>query len=180
MFLGNFQIINIYVAKCLEKKCSEITESKLNDSQYGFRSGRYTTEQIFTLQQIFVKSWECGKDVYACFVDIIEKACYRVPREMLWDPQSFSRFGVKILHSCSDVCVHVRRVKSRPLTVGVGHRQGSVLSLLVFIVFVLWADSYSRVDEGVIVRSCQINRLIFADDLVLLASFQQGLQYTLD
>jgi len=43
-------------------------------------------------------------------------------------------------------------------------------------------DSYSRVDESVTVGSCKIDRIIFADDLVLLAvaSFQQGLQHTLD
>jgi len=33
-------------------------------------------------------------------------------------------------------------------------------------------DSHSRVEEGVIFVSCRINRLLFADDLVLLASSQ--------
>jgi len=79
MLFGNFQIINIYVAKCLEKRC-EIIESRLNDAQCGFRSGRSTIDQIFTLQHIFLKSWECG--VYACFVDH-EKACDRHPHEIL-------------------------------------------------------------------------------------------------
>jgi len=45
-------------AKCLEKKCHEIEESKLEDEQCGFCSGRSTTNQIFTLKQIFEKSWE--------------------------------------------------------------------------------------------------------------------------
>jgi len=36
-----------------------------------------------------------------------------------------------------------------------------------------WIDSHSRVDEGVTVGSCRINRLLLADDLVLLASSQQ-------
>ena len=51
-----------------------------------------------------------------------------------------------------------------------------------FIVYVYWIDSYSRVDEGFTVGSCNINHSIFADDLVLLAvaSFQQGLQHTPD
>jgi len=40
-----------------------------------------------------------------------------------------------------------------------------------------WIDSHSRVDEGVTVGSCRINRLLFAEDLVLLASSQQGLQH---
>ena len=41
-------------------------------------------------------------------------------------------------------------------------------------------DSRNRVDEGVTVMSCRINRLFFAVDLVLLAYFQQGLQRALD
>ena len=46
MLFGNFQIINIYVAKCLEKRRREIIESKLNDTQCGFRPGRSNTDHI--------------------------------------------------------------------------------------------------------------------------------------
>jgi len=41
-----------------------------------------------------------------------------------------------------------------------------------------WIDSHSRVDKGVTVGSCQINRLLFADDLVLLAYSQQSSECT--
>ena len=41
------------------------------------------------------------------------------------------------------------------------------------LIYMNWIDSHSRVDEGVTVGSCRINRLLFADELVLLASFQQ-------
>ena len=60
-----------------------IVESKLEDGQCGFRPGRSTTDQIFTLKQIFEKSWEYGKDLFACFVDF-EKEYHRVPRDKLW------------------------------------------------------------------------------------------------
>ena len=50
-------------AKCLEKKSREIVESKLEDSQCGFRPGRSTTDQIFTLRQTFGKSWEYPKGI---------------------------------------------------------------------------------------------------------------------
>ena len=50
-------------AKCLERKCRELVESKLEDGQCGFRPGRTTTGQIFTVKQIFKKSWEYGKNV---------------------------------------------------------------------------------------------------------------------
>ena len=44
-------------AKCLERKCQEIVESNLEDGQCGFCAGRSSTNQIFTLKQIFEKSW---------------------------------------------------------------------------------------------------------------------------
>jgi len=126
----NFQIINIYLAKCLEKRCSQIIESKLIDAQWGFHSSHSTTDHIFALHLIFVKSWECGKDVYicTCFVDLFEKACDRVTREKPWGS------AFKSLQSCSEVCVRVGRVKSQPFTVGVGLRQGCMLSPLHLII----------------------------------------------
>jgi len=42
-----------------------------------------------------------------------------------------------------------------------------------------WIDRHSRVDEGVTVGSFSINRLLFADDFVLLVSSEQGLQHAL-
>ena len=46
---------------------------KIGDGQCDFRPGRRTTDQIFTLRQIFEKSWEYANDVFARFVDL-EKA----------------------------------------------------------------------------------------------------------
>ena len=58
-------------------------------------------------------------------------------------------------------------------------QQECVLSLLLFI-DVNGIDSHSRVDENVTVESFRINRLLFADDLVLLASSEQGPQHVAD
>ena len=70
-------------AKCFERKCREIMESKLEDGQCGFCPDRSTTDQIFTLRQVFEKFSEYAKDVFACFVDL-EKAYDQVPRDKLW------------------------------------------------------------------------------------------------
>jgi len=125
MLFGNFQTIDIYIAKCLEQKFREIIESKLNDTQCGFSPGRGTTDQILPIQQIFQKSWEYAKDVYTCFVDP-EKADGRFPRAKRWgvlrgnDIDGRLLLAVTSLYSCSEFCVRVGRLKSQPFAVGVG------------------------------------------------------------
>ena len=39
-----------------------------------------------------------------------------------------------------------------------------------------WTDKLSRIDECVTIGRCKINQLLFADDLVLAASSESGLQ----
>jgi len=68
--------------KSICKHAAKIIEPKLDDTQYGFRRGRSTTEQI-SLRQIYEKLWEHAKDLYACFVDQ-GKVYGRVPRKKLW------------------------------------------------------------------------------------------------
>ena len=172
-------------AKCLERKCREIVESKLEDGQCGFRPGRSTTDQIFTLKQIFEKSWEYGKDLFACFVDL-KKAYDRVPRDKLW--KVLQEYGVdgqllraiKSFYCRPEVCVRVNGKQSKPFHVGVGLRQGCVLSPLLFIVYMNWIDKCSQADECATIGNCKISRVLFADDLDLLSSTESGLQHALN
>ena len=96
----------------LWKKCRKIIEENLDDTQYGFRPSPSTTDQNFTLQQIFKKSWEYTKDVYICFVDF-EKAYDWVPREKLWGVLRENGVDgnllltVNTLYFSSEVCVRV-------------------------------------------------------------------------
>ena len=165
--------------------CREIVESKLEDGQCCFRPGRSTTDQIFTLKQIFEKSWEYGKDLFACFVDLV-KAYDRVPRDKLW--KVLREYGVngqllrsiKSFYCRPEVCVRVNGKQSKPFHVGVGLRQGCVLSPLLFIVYMNWIDKCSQADGCATIGNCKISRLLFADDLVLLSSTESGLQRALN
>ena len=160
-------------------------ESKLKDVQCGFRPGRSTTDQVSTLKQIAEKSWEHGKDHIACFVDF-EKAYDRVRRNKLW--KVLQEYGVdrqllraiKLFYCRPEVCVRVNGKQSKPFHVGVGIRQGCVLSPLLFIVYMNWMDKCSQADGCATIGNCKISRVLFADDLVLLSSTESGLQRALN
>ena len=80
----------------------------------------------------------------------------------------------------SEVCVRINGKQSKPFRVDVGLRKGCVLSPLLFITYMNWIDKCSQTSECVKIGSFKISRLLFADDLVLLADSESGLQHTLD
>ena len=88
-------------------------------------------DQIFALQQVFEKSWEYGKEVYTCFVDL-KKAYDRVPRDKLWallldyDVKSQLLAAIKLLYKQSEVCFRVNDMKTKPFSVSVGPQQGCI------------------------------------------------------
>jgi len=65
---------HLFVKSPRKSECQDaasiIIEPKVDDTQCGFRRGHRITDQIFTLHQIFEKSWEHSKSVYTCFVGI--------------------------------------------------------------------------------------------------------------
>ena len=94
-----------------------------------FSSGSQHHRSTFTLKQIFKKSWEYGKGLFACFVDL-EKAYDLVPRNKLWkvlrdngvDGQLLC--AIKSFYCRPQVCVRVNGKQSKPFHVGVGLWQG--------------------------------------------------------
>ena len=123
-----------------------------------FSSERSTTDQIFTLKQIFEKSWEYAKDVFARFADL-KKAYNRVPRDKLWKVLQEYGIGehllvaIKSLYCQPDVCVLVNGKQLKSFYVGVGFRQGYVLSPLLFIICVNWKDIQYSAEPMIVLQS---------------------------
>ena len=134
-------------------------------------------DQIFSFQQVFEKSWEYTKNLYTCFV-------VHVPRDKLWavlleyDVRSQLLAAIKLLYKQSEVCVCVNGIKTKPFNVSVGLQQSCVLSPLLFIMDHINKDSSSN--SGVTFGECNVQCLLFADDLALLSSNKSDLQYALD
>ncbi|KAI3360388.1 hypothetical protein L3Q82_002299 [Scortum barcoo] len=132
-------VVKVY-ARVLERRIRPIVDPQIQEEQCGFRPGRGTLDQLYTLHRVLEGLWEFAQPVHMCFVDL-EKAFYRVPRGILW---------------------------------GVLHEYG-VRGPLLRAVRSLYDRSRSLVCIAV-----QISSLLFADDVVLMASSGQDLQHVLE
>ena len=55
--------------------------------------------------------------------------------------------AIKSLHCQSEVGVRLNGKQSKSFYVGIGFRQGCVLTPLLFIIYTIWIDKLSRTDE---------------------------------
>ncbi|KAI3353380.1 hypothetical protein L3Q82_019917 [Scortum barcoo] len=141
-------------ARVLERRIRPIVDPRIQEEQCGFRPGRGTLDQLYTLHRVLEGLWEFAQPVHMCFVDL-EKAFDRVPRGILWGCSH--EYGVRgaFAKGCS---VSVRPEQE----LGSHCRQRS------------------QGPEGVRFGNHRISSLLFADDVVLMASSGQDLQHVLE
>ncbi|KAK3538840.1 hypothetical protein QTP86_015967 [Hemibagrus guttatus] len=163
----------------LERRVRPLVEPRIQEEQCGFRPSRGTLDQLYILHRV-----EFAQPVHMCFVDL-EKAFDRVPRGILWEV--LWEYGVRgpllravrFLYNRSRSLVRIASCKSDLFPVHVGLRQGCPLSPVLFIVFMDRISRRSQGLEGVRFGDHRISSLIFADDVVLLASSGLDLQHAL-
>uniref|UniRef100_A0A3B5Q4K1 Reverse transcriptase domain-containing protein n=1 Tax=Xiphophorus maculatus TaxID=8083 RepID=A0A3B5Q4K1_XIPMA len=169
----------------LERRVRRIVEPRIQEEQCGFHPGRGTLDQLYTLSRVLEGAWEFAQPVYMCFVDL-EKAFDRVPRGALWGV--LREYGVpgpliRAVRSLYDRCQSLVRIagsKSGSFPVRVGLRQGCPLSPILFITFMDRISRRSQGVEGIRFGGLRISSLLFADDVVLLASSDRDLRLSLE
>ncbi|KAK3508878.1 hypothetical protein QTP70_012511 [Hemibagrus guttatus] len=171
-------------SRVLERRVRPLVEPRIQEEQCGFRPSRGTLDQLYTLHRVLEGLWEFAQPVHMCFVDL-EKAFNRVPRGILWEVLwEYGVHGpllraVRSLYNRSRSLVRIASCKSDLFPVHVGLRQGCPLSPVLFIVFMDRISRRSQGLEGVRFGDHRISSLIFADDVVLLASSSLDLQHAL-
>ena len=129
-----------HVLKVIERMVENIIHETVNmdKMQFGFCPGRGTTDAIFILRQLQEKYLAKHTELYIAFVDL-EKAFDRVPRKVLWWTLRVVfvlKWLVKVVQAMHVGARSRKRINSsfsEEFEVKVAVHQGSVLSLLLFI-----------------------------------------------
>ena len=158
----------------------------LSDCQGGFRRGRSTTDQIFTLREIIMHRQELREDTYVAFIDI-RKAYDTVWRECnyvnMFEMGIYGKTWRQIqkmnAHPKSKVRLPIGTTETYQSTRGLA--QGAVESPWAFNCFINnVTKQFEEHQMGVTVNGKLIPALMYADDIVILATSTYELQTMLD
>ena len=140
------------VAIITHSRLTPTLESLDHEPQCGFRSGRSTSDAVFTIKAALKKRKEHGLESWILFIDLV-KAFDKVPRELLWKillkygvPPKIVRLLIK-LHADFKVQFDVDGV-TQQIKCTVGVKQGDILGPMLFNFFIAAVMSSWRTVYG--------------------------------
>ena len=157
---GNYRGISLLshagkiMALIIQKRILNKTEQILSESQAGFRSGRSTIDQLFTIRQIVEKYMERKRGLFICYIDF-EKAFDSIWQEALWKALNFYGFPkkfinlLKALYQKSLSAVRVNGELTEWFRTTVGVRQGCVISPQLFNILLELVMAYALHETNV-------------------------------
>ena len=164
----------------------------IHENQIGFKEESRNTDHIFTLKSIIEIYESQKKKVFAAFIDL-RKAFDTVWHKGLFYvllKHNFSHKIFKMVHSMyQDTHCKIkfktgisRDFISRDFVSTCGVKQGDVLSPILFNLYInsIVDDLEKAKTDPVIVGDVQVKSLLYADDIILLSSTQEGLQNSLN
>lgn len=125
------------LAEILYQRLSIYAEEIIGDYQCGFRRGRSTTDQIFTLRQIMEKAWEYNINIHQLFIDF-KQAYDSIDRQALFDIMNEFGIPTKLINLTKATLTDTRckilvdNTLSDVFSIVTGLRQGDKLSTILF------------------------------------------------
>ena len=173
-------------AKILEKRLRNITEDKILEEQGAFRKKRSCTDQLFTVRMLSEKTIAKNKRMIMVCVDL-EKAYDNVNRDLMWNVlEEYGIRGrlakaVRSMYVNCEACVRVLGGKSDWFKVEQGVRQGCVMSPWLFNLYMdhILREAKERFSGGVKLEERNVQFLLFADDLMLVAEMEEDVERNL-
>ena len=161
------------------ERLKPFTNALIGPYQCGFRPGKSTNDQIFTLRQILEKTHEFQVDTHHLFVDY--KAAFDSPtRECL--PRIMSEFGIpaKIIRLCmmtlsnTTSSVKVGPETSAPFETVRGFRQGDPLSCDLFNLIMEAVIRRAGVETKGTIFYKSVQLLAYADDIDIIGTSKRA------
>ena len=161
----------------------------INKAQIGFKAKCRTSDHILTLKTIINKHAKDKnkKKVVACFVD------FRKAYDSIWQKGLFHKLNnnginepflsiLKRIYSNSACAVKIGNKHTQFFQCTRGLRQGCPLSPNLFNIYVndLFSRLLSANSDPLSLNQIPVSALMYADDLVILSTTQEGLQKCLD
>ena len=166
-------VITKLLAQRMDKICEK--ENYYGSTQFGFRSGKSTTDCIFLLLAALRKARKKKYQISIAFCDL-QKAYDSVDREILYKKLSSIGFGgnvlslVQSMYYNDNVQVRLGDGLSAPLWFTRGVKQGCCLSPLLFALYVSGLGIKLQESRlGIKLGSEILTGIFFADDLVLIS-----------
>ena len=189
LFIKNYRAIAIasLLSKVLERIILSRYESYFTSSalQFGFKKGHSTTLCTGLINNIVSRYIRKGSKVYGCFLDA-SKAFDLVDHGILFDilhshglPTPILRFLLS-WYSSQQMCVCWNSCVSHWFSVSNGIRQGSVLSPVLFAVYLDGLlQKLSQIGVGCYWGAHFVGAVCYADDIALLALCPSALRIML-
>ncbi|KAL6560456.1 hypothetical protein OROGR_004015 [Orobanche gracilis] len=152
-------------------------EVDISENQFGFMSGRSSTEAIHLVRHLMEKFRERRRDLHMVFIDL-EKAYDSISRDVIWRSLKQKRLSLQYVRVIQDIYSQARTCARTPVgdtqffPVEIRLHQGSALSPLLFALIM---DVISRGIQGG-VPWC----MLFADDIVLVAESRREVNEKLE
>ena len=162
------------------------TNFLLAEEQNGFRKGRSCEDHVFVLDSIIREKLLDKKHVYGCFVDF-SFAFDFINRDLLI--HVLAKFGIKnnfirimeALLTNTESAIKFNGKTTRWFPTKAGIRQGQNDSTTLFALYVnSLADKIKNLNLGIKIGDTEISILMYADDIILIAETQEGLQCMLN
>ena len=184
--LDNYRPIAIttVASKIFEQMILSKVQSLLltSDNQFSFKAKSSTDMAVFTVKSVIDMYKVSSSPVYICLLDA-SKAFDRINYWYLFRKlveRNMAAIYVRFLmcwYCTQEFTIRWCNKFSAPFTVSNGVRQGSILSPLLFNIYLNdLSDILNKCKVGCIVNDVLINHLMYADDLVLLAPSAHALQ----
>lgn len=173
--------------KVIHERIYRKLETRITNTQFGFRNGLGTREALFSVQVLIQRCRDTNCDVYACFVDF-EKAFDKVKHDKMIDilkKTEIDESDIRIIENLywgQKAAVRVEDRLTDEINIRRGVRQGCVLSPLLFNVYSeeLFAEAFEELSEGISINGEHINNIRYADDTILLADTLEGMRTMLE